>query len=68
MAFMAFEYRPEALAMTENDEGLRLEAYQDSGGVWTIGWGHTGPEVHAGLVWTREQCVEALQSDLGGTK
>ncbi|WP_269716734.1 lysozyme [Caulobacter sp. NIBR2454] len=24
-------------------EGLRLEAYRDSGGVWTIGYGHTAP-------------------------
>ncbi|MDG2522969.1 lysozyme [Caulobacter segnis] len=23
-------------------EGLRLEAYRDSGGVWTVGYGHTG--------------------------
>lgn len=22
-------------------EGLRLKSYKDSGGVWTIGWGHT---------------------------
>jgi lysozyme len=60
-----FEYGDDALAMTERDEGLRLTAYQDSGGVWTIGWGHTGPEVHKGLVWTREQCVAALRKDLG---
>ncbi len=26
-------------------EGLRLTAYQDSVGVWTIGYGHTGTEV-----------------------
>ena len=26
-------------------EGLRLTSYQDSVGVWTIGYGHTGPEV-----------------------
>jgi lysozyme len=61
-----FEYSAEALAMTEGDEGLRFEAYQDSGGVWTIGWGHTGPEVHAGLIWSREQCVAALHCDLDG--
>jgi lysozyme len=30
-------------------EGLRLESYQDPGGVWTAGYGHTGAEVHAGL-------------------
>ena len=34
-------YSKPALAMTERFEGCRLEAYQDQGGVWTIGYGHT---------------------------
>jgi lysozyme len=29
-------------------EGCRLSPYQDSVGVWTIGYGHTGKDVHAG--------------------
>lgn len=29
------------LALVKAQEGLRLEAYQDGGGVWTIGYGHT---------------------------
>ena len=29
-----------ALDLIKKYEGLRLEAYQDSAGVWTIGWGH----------------------------
>lgn len=29
-------------------EGLRLDAYQDAAGVWTIGYGHTGPDVSRG--------------------
>lgn len=29
----------------------------------TIGWGHTGPEVVEGLVWTPEQCEVALLHD-----
>jgi lysozyme len=45
-------------------EGLVLSAYKDQGGVWTIGYGHTGPEVVPGLVWIREQCIEALRHDL----
>lgn len=60
------DFSPEGMALTEQDEGMRLEAYQDSGGVWTIGIGHTGPEVHEGLVWTREQCIVAFQKDLEG--
>lgn len=46
-------------------ERSRLKAYQDSVGVWTIGIGHTGPEVHAGLVWTQEQVDAAFRADLG---
>lgn len=45
-------------------EGKRNMAYQDTVGVWTIGVGHTGPEVHAGLVWTDEQVDEAFAQDL----
>jgi lysozyme len=29
-------------------EGVRLKAYDDGVGVWTIGVGHTGPDVQAG--------------------
>ena len=46
------------------DEGLREHAYADGGGVWTIGVGHTGPEVRRGLVWTREACLQALDRDI----
>lgn len=31
----------------------------------TIGWGHTGSDVHVGLVWTREQAEEAWLNDTG---
>lgn len=33
-------------------EGLRLKAYQDVVGVWTIGYGNTGPDVVEGLTIT----------------
>lgn len=45
-------------------EALRTEAYLDSVGVPTIGVGHTGPEVHMGLVWTEEHCKEVFAQDL----
>ena len=38
-------YSDQGLALTEQFEGLRLTAYQDSVGVWTIGYGHTGRDV-----------------------
>lgn len=44
-------------------EGLRLNAYQDTGRVWTIGYGHAGPDVFAGLRWTKERADNALIED-----
>lgn len=44
-------------------EGLRLVAYKDRGGVWTIGYGHTGPEVGEGLTCTPQQALEWLRGD-----
>lgn len=32
----------EGLELIRRHEGLRLNAYQDAVGVWTIGYGHTG--------------------------
>lgn len=40
-----------------------LRAYQDSKGIWTIGWGHTG-NVTAGMVITVEQAALLLDADL----
>lgn len=48
----------------EQREGVRLEAYQDTRGIWTIGVGHTGPEVHSGLVWTQQQVDDAFYKDV----
>lgn len=48
-------------------EGLRLESYQDPGGVWTIGWGTTkinGKPVRPGMVITREQAATYFNHDL----
>lgn len=55
----------EAILALKREEGLSLVAYRDQGGVYTIGYGHTGPEVHVGLVWTLEQAEAALLLDLG---
>lgn len=35
-----------------------------SGAPWTIGCGHTGPEVHEGLTWTQSQADAALAADV----
>ena len=49
-------------------EGLRLKAYRDSGGIWTVGVGHTSaagpPQVVGGLTITEAEAKEILARDL----
>lgn len=56
-------YGQNGLNLTKSFEGCELNAYQDSAGVWSIGYGHTGPEVASGLAWTQAQADEALIAD-----
>lgn len=44
-------------------EGFEPEAYRDIAGVWTIGYGHTGPDVGAGMRVTRAQALALLKQD-----
>lgn len=53
-----------AAAFVAEHEGLRLESYADPGGAWTVGYGHTGPEVHAGLRITPARARGWLDEDL----
>jgi lysozyme len=57
-------YSEQGLAMTKSFEGLRLTAYQDCGGVWTIGYGHTGADVGAGEMITESAAETLLRADL----
>jgi lysozyme len=50
-------------ALIKSFESLRLTAYQDQRGVWTIAWGHTGPEVVKGLTCTTEQAENWFLED-----
>lgn len=45
-------------------EGVKTRAYQDSKGIWTIGVGHTGPEVHRGLVIPMSKVDAYLADDI----
>ena len=49
-------------------EDKRSKAYRDSKGIWTIGIGHTGPEVVEGLYWTDEQIMDAYKKDAAWVK
>jgi lysozyme len=51
--------------------GLKMYEYRSienwkalKGHPWTIGWGHTGPEVVPGLRWTRRQADRTFEIDL----
>lgn len=48
----------------KEEEGCRLEAYDDGVGVLTIGWGHTGSDVTPGLRITQQRADELFLQDL----
>jgi GH24 family phage-related lysozyme (muramidase) len=56
------------LSILKRFEGLRLSAYRDAVGVWTIGYGHTSaagaPTVIAGLTITAQRAEDILVNDL----
>lgn len=58
-------YSGNGMALTEQFEGCCLTAYQDQVGVWTIGYGHTGPDVTPELTITQEQAEALLAQDVG---
>jgi lysozyme len=60
----AFRYSEAGLALTKRYEGLRLKAYQDQGGVWTIGYGHTGRDVCPGKEISALEAEALLRVDL----
>jgi lysozyme len=57
-------YSPKGLVLTEQFEGCSLTAYQDQVCVWTIGYGHTGPDVKSGMIITSDQAQALLAQDV----
>ena len=55
---------PQGLQLLMGREGKRNDVYLDSVGVPTVGYGHTGPDVHMGDTWTDVQIEEAFAKDL----
>lgn len=58
------KYSDAGLALTKAFEGLRLEAYKDCGGVWTVGYGHTGRDVKPGRIVSEFEAEVLLRVDL----
>ncbi len=56
------------LRILELCEGLRLKAYQCPAGKWTIGYGHTGPDVLPDSMITEKHAEELLVDDVAEAK
>jgi len=54
----------EGLNLLKSFEGCKLAPYKDIGGIWTVGYGHTGQDVIPGQPWTQEQVDNCLSQDL----
>jgi lysozyme len=52
------------VSLIKSFEGLRLKSYQDSVGVWTIGYGATRG-ITSGMSITNEQAERMLVNDIG---
>src|ERR1700733_14853971 len=64
---MALTTTPGMRVLIEGWEGCVLHAYPDpatGGDPWTIGYGHTGPDVHQGQTVTQAQADGLLVNDL----
>ena len=55
---------PNCAAITKQFEGCQLEAYQCPAGKWTVGYGHTGPDVYKGLKIDQARADQLLMLDL----
>jgi lysozyme len=51
-------------ALIKEFEACRLVAYRDQRGIWTCGWGATGPDVSARTRWSQEQADARFDHDV----
>lgn len=65
MRLNEFSCSPKGYELIKQFTPLRLTAYQDAYGIWTIGYLHTGPDVKSGLTITESQADQLLANDLG---
>lgn len=52
------------IALIKEFESCRLTSYRCPAGVWTIGWGSTGPDIGPSMTWTQERADERFAYDL----
>ena len=56
------------VSMVKEAEGFRSEAYQDEGGNWTVGYGHTGDDVKQGTTMSQSAATAQLGTDLSNAR
>ena len=61
---MTFTTSSKGLDLIKSFEGCELKAYTCPAGVLTIGYGHTGPDVYAGMEISTAEAEELLKTDL----
>ena len=61
---MTYSISNAGLEALKREEGKRLTSYKDSRGVWTIGYGSTGPHVGPGQRITDKEAEDLLKQDL----
>lgn len=52
------------IALLKQFEGCKLQAYKDGGGVWTVGFGATGPNIGPHTNWSQAQAEDDLAKKL----
>jgi len=57
-----------ALDLAKQFEGCRLEAYLCPAEKWTVGYGHTGPDVYKGLTISQDRAEQLLKLDMQGAQ
>jgi lysozyme len=60
---MTFSELTELYKLIKRFEGCRLTPYICPAGVWTCGWGSTGPDVFPGKPWTRNYADKRMEDD-----
>jgi lysozyme len=55
---------PDAYRLIKHFESLRLISYPDPKGILTIGWGHTGDDVHPHMIIGKEEAERLLCEDV----
>ena len=58
------QFTMQGFKLIKEFEGCSLVAYQDQRGMWTVGYGATGPGIVSGTQWTQDQADARLVKDI----